>query len=219
MEKKVHQLLMIMSLIVLNITMNAQKPQSFSKEELGLIKDASATVPMRVLLTTSEQDEVILRTKSIEINPQDKAIKLLKERLLATVNDEATKGVGIAAPQVGINKRLFLVQRLDKEDKAFQLFINPQITWYSEILRKGREGCLSIPDRYGEVLRSLVIEVSYIDEKGRSQKELIEGFTAVIFQHEYDHLDGVLYIDRIEEEAAHVYQRAEEQQQLFYKKK
>ena len=91
------------------------------------------------------------------------------------------------------------MQRLDKRDEPFEFYINPKIIWRSKLTRVGAEGCLSIPDLRQDVKRSYAIKLQHIDRKGEVKEELVEGFTAVIFQHEIDHLYGILFPDRIEE--------------------
>ena len=99
-----------------------------------------------------------------------------------------------------INKNLIWVQRFDKEGEPFEFYINPKIIWRSKLIRTGAEGCLSIPDQKENVERNNTIRLQYWDEKGNIIEENIEGFTAVIFQHEVDHLYGILYPDRVEEQ-------------------
>jgi peptide deformylase len=117
--------------------------------------------------------------------------------MLKTVRNPENEGVGIAAPQVGILRRLVAVQRFDKEGEPFEFYVNPEIVEYGEPKEYGSEGCLSVPNHRGEVLRSRCITLRYRDLQFKRQTEIIEDFTAVIFQHEIDHLDGILYIDRI----------------------
>jgi peptide deformylase len=136
--------------------------------------------------------------------------------MVATVTHPSQDGVGIAGPQVGLNRRVVAVQRFDKEGEPFEVYPNVRIVWASDSLAAGPEGCLSVPDRRGEVLRSQEIIIEYADitgiehslqqnrlESNRRAKpvpmvrDTVSGFTAVIFQHEIDHLDGVLYIDRL----------------------
>ena len=92
------------------------------------------------------------------------------------------------------------MQRFDKKDEPFELYLNPKIIWRSQLLRKGMEGCLSIPDFSSEVLRNYTIKISYYDKEAQFHEEMIEGFTAVVFQHEYDHLNGILFTDRLKEQ-------------------
>ena len=190
-----------------------------TKTETTLIKEKKSYDPFRVLLTTSDADTKILKSISIDIDPKDPLIKLLADRMYATVQDEASKGVGIAAPQIGINRNAVWVQRFDKEGEPFEFIINPKITWYSDIVRHGREGCLSIPDIFGKVYRSLVLRLEYYDLDGNFHDETVEGFTAVIFQHEYDHLTGTLFTDRMKEQEKLNYVKAEVMNDVFYLKK
>ena len=190
-----------------------------NNSEIELIKSKSSKHPMRVLLTTSKSDSLVLRNISKDLDPKDPNLKLLADRMYATVQDEASKGVGIAAPQVGINRNAIWVQRVDKEGQPFEFYINPKITWLSSILRYGREGCLSIPDEFGKVYRSLALQLNYFDLKGNQYEEIVEGFSAVIFQHEYDHLIGKLFTDRIEEQSKREFKGASEINEVFYQTK
>jgi len=116
--------------------------------------------------------------------------------MLATVNDPGNPGVGIAAPQVGISKQLIAVQRFDKDGEPFEFYVNPVIEKYSPTQKWGWEGCLSVPGKRDTVLRSTQVIISYRDPVSWDmQCDTVDGFTAVIFQHETDHLNGKLYID------------------------
>ena len=185
-------------------------------DEINIVAGKAATVPLRVLLTTSESDTAILRAVSVDVTPNDPNLQLLADRMLATVNDVQSRGVGIAAPQIGINRNVVWVQRYDKPGQPFELFINPKINWYSEILRKGNEGCLSIPDLEGEVYRSLVVRLTYYDRAGQYHDETIEGFTAVILQHECDHLMGILFPDRLELQQQQQFRTVDTVHPVFY---
>lgn len=196
---------------------NTYKP--LSKAEASLVNEKKSYETFRVLLTTSKADLKVLKAQSIDIDPKDPNIKLLADRMYATVQDEASKGVGIAAPQIGVNRNAVWVQRFDKEGEPFEFIINPKITWYSDIVRHGREGCLSIPDIFGKVYRSLVLRLEYFDLDGNFHDETVEGFTAVIFQHEYDHLIGSLFTDRMKEQKNQHYVKAEVMNDVFYLKK
>lgn len=173
--------------------------QNFSAEDQKIINSGTASEKLRVLQITNEKDLAILTTTSSDLKFDDPSIPILEKRMLSTVQDPEHAGVGIAAPQIGINKNLIVVQRFDKQGEPFESYINPKIIWRSKFTRKGVEGCLSIPDRREEVLRSYTIRLQYINKDGKIKEENIEGFTAVIFQHEVDHLYGILYPDRIEE--------------------
>lgn len=191
--------------------------EKLNKDELKLIRAKDSDVPMRVLLTTSSNDLKILKSISKDIDPNDPNLKHFADRMYATVVDKKSSGVGIAAPQIGINRNVIWVQRFDKDHHPFELYINPKITWYSEILRLGREGCLSIPDEFGKVYRSLSLQLNYFDSNGKNIVEIVEGFTAVIFQHEIDHLNGILFIDRITEQEKIEFIKADQINEVFYK--
>ena len=122
----------------------------------------------------------------------------LCRRMLATVKDPANEGVGIAAPQVGLLRRMVAVQRFDKAGEPFEFFLNPEIIAMLGENKPGGEGCLSVPDMRGVVSRSHHIVLRYRDVDFVEHTDTVEGFTAVIIQHEVDHLDGVLYIDKTE---------------------
>lgn len=175
----------------------------FSQEETQLILSGKSDEPMRVLLITNPTDSLILRSKStnIRVNPKDSVLQNFTDRLYATVRDSLSRGVGIAAPQVGILKKIIWVQRFDKNDEPFEVYYNPEIKKYSEMKQDVMEGCLSIPNvRETTRDRSYAIFLEYDDRKGTHKCEMIEAFTAVIFQHEIDHLDGILFTDHLEKE-------------------
>ncbi len=153
-----------------------------------------------MFVTTLPEDSVQLRTPSIDVEAgelQSEELKTLMAKMLRTVTDPSQDGVGIAAPQVGINRRIIWVQRLDKEDEPFECYVNIRVdSLYGETTH-GREGCLSVPGYAGFVPRKTDVIISYADlESGEIVKEHVKGYTAIIFQHECDHLDGILYVDR-----------------------
>lgn len=159
--------------------------------------------PMRVYKINNQKDSLLLRMKSSYVKPnlKDHILQNFVKRLYATVKDSMSMGVGIAAPQVGILKNIIWVQRFDKENLPFEVYLNPIINSYSEEKQTLKEGCLSIPDR-SEILnnRSLTITIEYDTMFGEHKSESITGFTSVIFQHEIDHLHGILYLDHLAKE-------------------
>lgn len=180
-----------------------KRTSNFSSDQLALISDGASTAPMRVYKIKNYQDSILLRKKSqdVNLNLDDTTLSLFIDRLSSTVRDSMSMGVGIAAPQVGILKNIIWVQRFDKEEFPFEVYINPVIISYSADKQDCREGCLSIPDRSDTTTtraQSIVIEYDDIDQS--HHKETVEGFTAVIFQHEIDHLHGILYIDHLDQE-------------------
>lgn len=180
---------------------NKNAAKGFTEAEKKKINTGTASQIMYVLQVTEPNDLEILKAPSQDIKYDDPLLELLSQRMYATVNDPDHSGVGIAAPQVGINKNAIWVQRFDKKDTPFEFYVNPKIIWRSKLTRKGAEGCLSIPSRKEDVLRSYAIRLQYVNKTGDIIEENIEGFTAVIFQHEVDHLYGILFTDRLEEQA------------------
>lgn len=151
-------------------------------------------------VTTIQADSAILRTPSIDLGSAEldsPELQTLISKMLYTVTDPSQDGVGIAAPQVGINRRIILVQRLDKAGEPFEAYVNVKIDSLAGNTVTGPEGCLSVPGMRGLVKRREKANISYLDLTSRQRvSEEIEGFTAIIFQHECDHLDGILYIDK-----------------------
>ncbi|MEZ5724161.1 MAG: peptide deformylase [Paracoccaceae bacterium] len=124
-------------------------------------------------------------------------IEKLAADMLATMYD--APGVGLAAPQVGVLSRLFVMdaQRDPEAEPRPMALINPEITWESEDQNVYEEGCLSIPDHYAEVTRPASVKVSWLGLDGKQHQEEFDGLWATCAQHEIDHLDGVLFIDHI----------------------
>ncbi len=182
---------------------NISNKNSFLAEEIKLITSADTLTPMRVFKITNKQDSLLLRTKSQYFKPDTTNIVLqtFTKRLYRTVTDSMSLGVGIAAPQVGILKNIIWVQRFDKENFPFEVYLNPKIIKYSEKKQVCKEGCLSIPNRSDTLnSRAYSILMEYDTLKADHLTETIEGFTAVIFQHEIDHLNGILYLDHLSKE-------------------
>jgi peptide deformylase len=181
--------------------MKSTTKQPFTAEERALIGDSAEAGPLRVLKIDDPGDAARLRRKAVPLPVEVLATSVysvLKARMLDTVRDPRNPGVGIAAPQVGVSRQLIAVERHDRPEPVFEFYVNPRIERSSGAMVFGSEGCLSVPDRSERVGRACAITVSYWDETaGVRQEEEIEGFTAVIFQHEIDHLNGILYIDRV----------------------
>ncbi len=174
----------------------------WTKGERELIAGQGAV--MRVLTVEDAADLEVLRAEAMDLSAKEVASEVyaaLAEKLVATVTSPEQDGVGIAGPQVGISRRIVAVQRFDKEGEPFEVYPGIRITATRGAMEPGAEGCLSVPNRRGEVLRYRDIDISYISPVTLERvTERIEGFTAVIFQHECDHLDGVLYTDKLYEE-------------------
>ncbi|KMQ63245.1 peptide deformylase [Chryseobacterium angstadtii] len=184
---------------------NAQK---LTPKEISIINQGDIKTAMPIYQTTDPEQHKTLLNLSTEIDPVDPntatLVKRMKESLLST-----NGGVGIAAPQVGINRKVIWVQRFDKEGNPFEYFINPVIVWRSELQNLGPEGDLSIPEFRDQFYRSKVIQLEYVDLKGQKYAEIVEGFTAVIFQHEIDHLFGILISDKKEKEKNDSYKKVD----------
>ncbi|MGL5873971.1 MAG: peptide deformylase [Xenococcaceae cyanobacterium] len=145
----------------------------------------------------------ILRENAISIaNISDDTIQYLIDNLIETA--KAANGVGIAAPQVSQSHRLFIIaSRPSPRYPNAPLMqptaiINPRIVSHSGNIVKDWEGCLSIPGLRGLVPRSKTIEVKYTDRNGQLQRQVLTDFVARIFQHELDHLNGIVFLDRLE---------------------
>lgn len=143
----------------------------------------------------------VLRQPAKRINKVDDEIRKLAKQMLQTMYSE--DGIGLAAPQVGIHKQLIVVDcEPDDATKAPYILINPTITKFSQDTCVIQEGCLSIPKVFLDVTRPEVIEVSYKDENGRPQKMKADGLLARVIQHEIDHLNGVMFVDRVDNSIA-----------------
>ncbi len=142
--------------------------------------------------------EPVLRRKAHKITTFDKDFQTLVDDMIETMRE--APGVGLAAPQVGVPQRLIVIEYGDDEDDAVpkKLFVvaNPEIVQASEEKVAGVEACLSIPRLMGEVERHTQIVIKGYNRQGRPVKIKAEGWMARIFQHEIDHLEGVLFTDR-----------------------
>ena len=181
------------------LSLQREKPKDFRRAERRLIVRSDSV--MRVLSIFDPADTAVLRAQSTDLSDRSlrsKDFKMLSAKMLRTVTDPSQDGVGIAAPQVGLLRRVVALQRFDKEGEPFEVYPNIRVTAKRGSPEPGPEGCLSIPGRRGDVLRWQDIDIAYTSPRtGRDTTETIKGFTAVIFQHETDHLDGVLYIDKL----------------------
>lgn len=178
--------------------------QKMTNSEIKHIESANALTPFRVLLTSNEQDLKILRRpcKDINFGKDGENVEKLISRMKATMFAES--GVGIAAPQIGISRNIFLFVRVDQPNAPVEVAINPKIVNRAdETICFERDGCLSIPNVSGNSIRYPWVEVEYLNENGEKVREKLVGysrqdnFVAVIFQHEFDHLQGVLFTDKL----------------------
>ena len=158
---------------------------------------------MHVLTVADSSEYAVLRAQSVDFTPADlrsPEFKALAEKMIYTVQDPSQDGVGIAAPQVGLNRRLIVVCRLDLPGEPFIAYANPAVEslWGETLV--GREGCLSIPGYRGNVPRAEYAAIRFVNpETLEIQRDTVKDYVARIFQHECDHLDGVLYTDCTED--------------------
>lgn len=173
------------------------------------------TVPNKVLITPAKP-----------VSKIDRKIKqIIREMKDDLINKENPKGVGLAATQVGVSLRLFIIK--PTEISPIEVFMNPEIIWKSDelgeiqrpksgkgTLRSGKpaspagrklEGCLSIPNVWGYLKRHKKIKLKYMDEAGQKQVREFSGFEATIIQHETDHINGILFTQRVLEQKQKLY--------------
>ncbi|RMG75043.1 MAG: peptide deformylase [Bacteroidetes bacterium] len=190
--------------------LRSKRSPSFAAAERTMILAADSSRPMRVFQITNPSDSLLLRQRSLPVqaDPHDPLLAHFIQRLYRTVRDPNSLGVGIAAPQVGILRQIIWVQRFDKEGFPFEVYLNPEIRQYSDLKQPCLEGCLSIPDRRDTTRnRAYAILLEYDRPSGEHAVEMVEDFTAVIFQHEIDHLNGILYTDHLQEEIEQAQER------------
>ena len=174
----------------------------------------------------------IVYTPNPVLLKKTKPVEKITEEILTLIEEmkgalrESDIGVGLAAPQVGASLQIFLVspQLADKENKdgeKISVFINPKIISKSRVkktkTKKGKrklEGCLSIPDVWGPVTRSTKISLRYLDEKGNPHQDEFSGFMATIIQHEMDHLNGVLFTQRVLVQGGKLYREIAEEKRF-----
>lgn len=147
------------------------------------------------ILEIREYPDPILKQKAKPVEQVGEIIQRLLDDMVETMY--AAPGVGLAAPQVGISLRVIVVDASPRDENSqLMKLINPIIT-YAEGAISGEEGCLSIPDITGEVVRAKKISVEALDEQGKPVNFTTDTFLARVIQHEIDHLDGILFIDRL----------------------
>jgi peptide deformylase len=168
-----------------------------SSKGVHVAKEPLDTPPMAIHTLGDE----VLRTPAKRIGKVDEAVRELARQMLLSMY--AAKGIGLAAPQVGVHQQLLVID-LDLENPATppMVLINPEITAEGGSICTYEEGCLSIPGVYLDVVRPSVVEVSYRCEMGRSRRLKADGLLARCIQHEMDHLNGVLFVDRVSDAAS-----------------
>ena len=168
--------------------------------------DASAQaayVLVRVRLKTEKSMAILpiltapdprLKKKAKPVEKVDKETRKLMDDLLDTMYD--APGIGLAAPQVGVSKRVIVLDLSnDDEDNKPYCMANPEIIWESDDIRTYEEGCLSVPEQYAEVKRPNKVKVRYLDQENEIRELEADELLATCIQHEIDHLEGVLFVD------------------------
>ncbi len=163
-----------------------------TKASIWVSKEPGQSPPLEIYQLGNE----VLRNQAGRISKVDVSIRDLAKDMLTSMY--SAKGIGLAAPQVGIQKRILVID-LDIENPTTPpyVFINPEIISSSASIDTYEEGCLSIPAVYLDVIRPSSIKLSYRDEMGRPKKMNADGLMARCIQHEIDHLNGVLFVDRV----------------------
>ncbi len=142
-----------------------------------------------------------LKTISTPVETFDAELQTLIDDMFDTMY--AAPGIGLAAIQVGVPHRLLVIDLQDRDEETDQVvrtplvFINPEILEVSEELTVYNEGCLSVPEQYADVARPATIKAKWLDRDGNPHVEQIDGMLATCLQHEMDHLEGILFIDRL----------------------
>ncbi len=150
----------------------------------------------RMIRPILQLPDPVLRQVSTPVEKIDAEIKKLIEDMFETMYD--APGVGLAAVQIGVTKRVVTIDATrGEEEKHPMVFINPEIVSASDEKDSKEEGCLSITEFYEEVERPSEVKVRYMDEKGKTHEIEADGLLARALQHEIDHLNGVLFIDHI----------------------
>jgi peptide deformylase len=148
-----------------------------------------------------ETPDPVLRQISTPVETVDDELRKLIDDMFDTMY--AAPGIGLAAVQVGVPKRLLVIDLQEPEEEDGEpvrdprVFVNPEILETSETSRPYQEGCLSVPDQYAEVMRPDRVRARWLDRDGTRHEQWIDGLLAVCLQHEIDHLDGILFIDHL----------------------
>ena len=158
---------------------------------------------MARILEIAELGDPVIRQHAATVTEfHDHQLQAFIDDLFATAADQ--NGMGIAAPQVSVSKRIIILSSHPNARYPYApkmeptAMINPEMTWGSSEMHKDWEGCLTVPGMRGFVPRHLTIRVRYQNREGVVIEEEYEGFLARVFQHEVDHLDGLVFLDRVE---------------------
>lgn len=155
---------------------------------------------IRRIVTVGDDDHPVLRRPANRVRRIDRATRALMDDMIDTMRD--APGVGLAAPQVGLDVRVIVVEvPTDPDDPESEMRLHaladPEILWRSPEIEEDQEACLSIPGLYGDVPRHVAIRIRALDRSGRQVELDVADFEARVFQHEIDHLDGILYTQRV----------------------
>lgn len=164
--------------------------------------------------------EDIIALPHVSLRQRSKKVGIVGQQVLqvidgmkaATMDWEASRdhevGVALAAVQVNQLYRIVVIRQdfNDKQNRQFSVFINPEIAKYEGVIEHDYEGCLSVKDVYGKVPRHSKVRVKALDEAGKPVRVTAEGFLARVFQHEIDHTNGILFVDRIKDDRDAFYQ-------------
>lgn len=163
-----------------------------------------------VKIVTAPEEVLGKKARKIDFKKDKKALpKLLKDMEKALLSASDPKGVGLAAPQIGKSLAIFMAKPTERS--PISVFINPEILEAKELEKKKNkrlkklEGCLSLPNIWGEVLRSPSVKLKWLDENGKENNKKFKGFMATIIQHECDHLNGVLFPKHVLEQKGKLY--------------
>jgi len=140
----------------------------------------------------------VLRRLAVPVKRISPGVQHLIDRMIKVLKQAG--GLGLAAPQVGVSERVVLVAPLDQPIIAL---VNPELVMLSDATAEGQEGCLSIPRLYGDVVRSIDVEIRGMNRKGKIVTHALTGMAARVAQHEVDHLDGILFTDKAISESLH----------------
>lgn len=146
------------------------------------------------LLDILQPPHPTLKRRADTVAGIDDDLVRLMDRMLDTMYQ--APGIGLAAPQVGVSRRVVVIDTSEEKDQPLRL-VNPRVTWVSDEHAVAEEGCLSLPGQFADVKRPAAVKVSYLDERETEREIEAEGLLARCLQHEIDHLDGVLFVDHL----------------------
>lgn len=171
---------------------------NFNSEQKSLIDEKEKST-FRLLNIKNKSDSLILKKSSTNISFfNDPYLKKLVESMKLTMQDTSFKGTSLSAPKIGINKNIIILKSNLNDSIFFKEYINPKILIYSDTFKRSPDFCISIPGINSNVYRALSIELEYNDLNGKDFRETIRNFEiSAILQHEIDHLQGILWLDKI----------------------